>query len=95
MREKLKKIYNHFGEENQMNKLIEEAGELTEAVREGDREHIIEEVADVLVLVEQIIEQHSIINAEILDIFMPKVDRTLERIDTRYYESEDIKCQEK
>ena len=37
MKEKLKKIYNHFGEEAQMNKLIEEAGELAEAVREGDK----------------------------------------------------------
>ena len=31
MKEKLKKIYNHFGEETQMHKLIEEAGEVLEA----------------------------------------------------------------
>lgn len=86
---KLKQIYNHFGEENQLNKLLEEARELTEAVREGNREHILEEVADVMVLVEQIVEEHKIDYAAARDVFIQKVDRTLERIDSKYYESED------
>lgn len=89
MKEKLKKIYNHFGEEAQMHKLIEEAGELAEAVREGDKEHITEEIADVLVLVEQIIKEHSIVNVSIIEVFEQKVERTIERIAAGYYESED------
>lgn len=89
MKEKLKKIYNHFGEEAQMHKLIEEAGELAEAVREGDKEHITEEIADVLVLVEQIIKEHNIVNVSIIEVFEQKVERTIERIAAGYYESED------
>ena len=89
MKEKLKKIYNHFGEEAQMHKLIEEAGELAEAVREGDEEHITEEIADVLVLVEQIIKEHNIVNVSIIEVFEQKVERTIERIAAGYYESED------
>lgn len=89
MKEKLKKIYNHFGEEAQMHKLIEEAGELAEAVREGDKEHITEEIADVLVLVEQIIKEHNIVNVSIIEVFEQKVERTIERIAAGHYESED------
>lgn len=89
MKEKLKKIYNHFGEEAQMHKLIEEAGELAEAVRKGDEEHITEEIADVLVLVEQIIKEHNIVNVSIIEVFEQKVERTIERIAAGYYESED------
>ena len=89
MKEKLKKIYNHFGEEAQMHKLIEEAGELAEAVREGYKEHITEEIADVLVLVEQIIKEHNIVNVSIIEVFEQKVERTIERIAAGYYESED------
>lgn len=89
MKEKLKKIYNHFGEETQMHKLIEEAGELAEAVREGDKEHITEEIADVLVLVEQIMVEHDIHVVNIFKVFEQKADRTIERMATRYYESED------
>lgn len=89
MKEKLKKIYNHFGEETQMHKLIEEAGELAEAVREGDKEHITEEIADVLVLVEQTMVEHDIQVVNIFKVFEQKADRTIERMATRYYESED------
>ena len=89
MKEKLKKIYNHFGEEAQTHKLIEEAGELAEAVREGDKKHITEEIADVLVLVDQITVEHDIQVVNIFKVFEQKADRTIERIATRYYESED------
>lgn len=67
----------------------EEAGELAEAVREGDEEHITEEIADVLVLVEQIIKEHNIVNVSIIEVFEQKVERTIERIAAGYYESED------
>ena len=72
-----------------MHKLIEEAGELAEAVREGDKEHITEEIADVLVLVEQTMVEHDIQVVNIFKVFEQKADRTIERMATRYYESED------
>lgn len=48
------KIYHHYGEANQRNKLKEELNELIEAVDDHD-EHMKEEIADVLNVIEQFI----------------------------------------
>ena len=89
MEEKLLKIYNHFGEEGQMEKLREEVEELIEAIKEGDEEHIKEEMADVLVIVNQIRYKKEMNEEELVEIFEQKVNRTLERIETKYYEQEE------
>lgn len=72
-REELLKIYNHFGQEKQLEKLREEVEELIEAVKSGNREHMIEEI-------------HSY---DTMPVFRQKIDRTLERIETKYYEQEE------
>lgn len=49
-------IINHYGYENQLKKLIEELRELEEVIlyHRYDEEHIKEEMADVINLIEQI-----------------------------------------
>jgi NTP pyrophosphatase (non-canonical NTP hydrolase) len=53
------------------------------------RDHVVEEMGDVLILLTQFIGRYDIIKPE-LDKWMDfKLDRTLERIDTGYYEKGD------
>lgn len=92
MEEKLLKIYNHFGEAAQIEKLREEVEELIEAIKEGDEEHIKEEMADVLVIVNQIRHKREMNEEELVEIFEQKVNRTLEQIESKYYEQEEEKC---
>lgn len=85
---KLIKIYNHFGQETQMKKLIEEANELAEAVKSGNTDHIAEEIADLMVLIEQIMIAFPILSNRVNSEFSYKIERTLDRIESGYYESE-------
>lgn len=82
----LAKIYNHFGEETQLEKLKEEVLELIEAILEKDLEHIHEEFTDVKVMMKQIHKAYNLRNWKIAEIEKEKIERTLERIDTGYYE---------
>ena len=50
------------------------------------KEKIIEEIADVMVLLEQFKTYYGITNEEITNLFWSKVARTLERIESGYYE---------
>ena len=93
-------IINHFGYRNQMKKLNEETYELLEAIDNYEdglsndnveelnmlRGHIIEEMGDVLILLTEFIGKYDIKKPE-LDVIMDyKINRTLERIDTGYYD---------
>ena len=96
MEEKLLYIINHYGISNQLRKFNEEVFELNEALIEHEiledcglfkdsdesetRQHIIEEIADVMVMLEQFKLYYYISSEEITDIFWKKVDRQLERI---------------
>lgn len=78
---KLLKIFNHFGERNQLKKLNEEAYELCEAIlSKDDKEHITEEVSDVLIMLGQIILAYDLDNKKINEIVDSKIERTLDRI---------------
>ncbi len=101
MEEKLLKIINKFGINNQQRKLAEEVFELNEAIIKHEelyeidgysndkyREHIAEEIADVMVILEQIKLYYEITSKEITDIFWNKVNRTIDRIEEGYYENE-------
>lgn len=92
MEEKLLKIYNHFGEAVQIEKLREEVEELIEAIKEDDKEHISEELADVLVLVYQVAAKKEIKLCDIMPTYVVKIDRTLDRMESKYYEQEGERC---
>lgn len=86
MNDKLFKIFSHFGLRKQLKKLSEECYELIEAMLDNDKEHIKEEIADVQVLLNQFKEYHEIYDDEIVDIMEHKIDRTIERVKSGYYE---------
>ena len=81
-------IYNHFGQENQLKKLVEEANEL---LNHTDRDNYIEELADVEVVLRQLINALNDNQAsKFFDIVDKKINRTLERIGSGYYKQEAI-----
>ena len=86
MDEKLLKIIEHYGVNAQQRKLQEEVFELQEAITlfeygKGFRWGVIEELADVFVLLNQIGTYYHIEEEEIINVFNKKVDRTLKRIE--------------
>ena len=52
----------------------------------GTKEHIIEEIADICVILRQFMEYYDITQDEISDRMINKINRTLERIESGYYE---------
>ena len=89
MKDDLLKIINHYGINNQLKQFNEESYELMEAIfnhewlkEKGleDINHVVEEIADVLVMVSQFVEYYQI-EEEMLDWYMNyKVKRQLERM---------------
>ena len=78
-------IFDHFGIEAQKMKLIEEMAELTvELARNKDELKIMVEIADVSVVLDQIIDYYN--RQAIENIKQGKIERTLERINSGYYE---------
>lgn len=72
-------ILNHYGIENQKQKLIEECAELIRAAVRADDENFAEETADVLLLIEQFLTVPGL-SGRIEDIKTAKTARTLERM---------------
>lgn len=92
MRHKLLNIFYHYGIFNQMKKLNEECYELIEAINDFMYEtddknlldrynHIQEEFADVMVVLEQFKTHYELDNEKIMEIMEQKIDRQLERIE--------------
>lgn len=84
--EKLEKICQHYGIRKQLKKLSEEVFELQEAVIDmwnvdGNIEHVAEELADVMVLWEQIRLHYGIPSQTIAAITTEKIERQLKRIE--------------
>lgn len=86
MKNKLERIFLHFGLKKQLLKLGEECLELIEAMLENDREHIKEEIADVMVIASEFKEFYEITDTELIEMIEYKIDRTIDRIDEGYYE---------
>lgn len=99
MNEDIKRIANHFGTRNQLEKAVEECGELAEAIHDylngidleadpvdsaRDREHVIEEMADVLILIEELAYLLSA-RPELWKMRGYKIERTLKRMKDGYY----------
>lgn len=73
-------IINHYGEEAQLLKLVEEMEELKEAIVDKHKEsHIIEEMADVLNVLQGLIYKKGC-EEKIVEIQEEKLDRQLQRI---------------
>ena len=82
----LQQIFDHFGIEAQKMKLIEEMAELTAELAKPNKDElkIMAEIADVSVVLEQIIDYYG--REAIDNIRQGKIERTLERINSGYYE---------
>lgn len=88
MNGKLKMIINHYGVNAQQRQLVEEVFELQEAIiqyekprRYHSKEHIAEEIADVMVMLKQFQLYYDISTEEIEKIMQYKVDRQIKRIE--------------
>ena len=83
----LEKICQHYDIRGQLKKLSEEVFELQEAVIDnewdvdGNTDHISEELADVMVLWEQIRVYHEVPIQVIQGIMKEKIERQLKRIE--------------
>ena len=80
MEEELKKIAEHYGLNHQKIKLIEEMAELTQAICKGRDLSIIDEIADVEIVLEQV-KYLMGINADVEAQKMFKINRQLKRIE--------------
>ena len=85
----LETICQHYGIRKQIKKLSEEVFELQEAVIEQEQElfikdktdHVAEELADVMLLWEQIRLHYDVQSQVVRGIMMEKVERQLKRIE--------------
>ena len=85
MKTKLLEIINFYGVDNQQRKLEEEVFELQQAIIKYDIEecnkfNIVEEMADVCVLLMQITDFYKLDVVKMRHIMEEKIDRQLERI---------------
>lgn len=87
--ERIKIIADHYGIENQMRQLAEECSELaveaSHSARIGTTVKIIEEMADVLVMMEQVIYLAKIDKCDIEDCINYKLDRQMKRIENELF----------
>ena len=86
-------IYNHFGKDRQLVKMREETQELLDALDgfiqgTDTAKHVAEELGDVELVAQQLIN-HDVINmATMIRSKTHKVNRTMRRIKSGYYEKE-------
>lgn len=73
-------IINHYGYKHQIRKLAEEQYELIEALFEEDEDHIAEEIADCLVLINQFKAYYEIKDKDIQKVYDYKIARQERRI---------------
>lgn len=76
----LEYIYKNYGMEKQKQQLVQELSELIVAITKNDIQNIIEEMADVQVMLDQFMIANPIWDKEIERIKFQKVKRQLERI---------------
>lgn len=77
--EDLKYIADHYGSKHQLGKCKEELGELIKAIDSMNDEAIIEEIADVEIMTEQL--KHLMCVEKVVELYKDyKIDRQLRRI---------------
>ena len=83
--ERIKSIADHYGIKKQLRQLAEECSELaveaSHSARKGLTVGIIEEIADVEIMIEQIIYLAKIDRCDIEDCINYKLDRQMKRIE--------------
>lgn len=83
--ERIKTIADHYGIKKQLRQLAEECSELaveaSHSARKGTTVKIIEEMADVEIMIEQIIYLARIDRCDIQDCINFKLDRQMKRIE--------------
>ena len=83
-KDKLQMIADHYGIKKQLRQLAEECSELAveacHSARKGTTVKIIEEMADVEIMIEQIIYLAKIDKCDIEDCINYKLDRQIKRI---------------
>lgn len=83
-KDKLQTIADHYGIKKQLRQLAEECSELaveaSHSARKGTTVKIIEEMADVEIMIEQIIYLAKIDKCDIEDCINYKLDRQIKRI---------------
>lgn len=85
----LQQIIDHYGRINQEIKCIKEMGELTKELAKdvltlGSEENIIEETADVLITVTQVMMMHS--PEKVKKVISQKLYRTMYRMENESYD---------
>ena len=80
MENKLLTIFNTYGKSNQVSKLLEEVGEFIETIMNEDKENMVQEIADVMVMLKQFQYYYGIEDEQIEEIMKYKINRQLERI---------------
>ena len=88
MKNKLLKIINNYGVMNQLKYMQTEMFEFVEAVinynnlsNEKNKEHIEEEYADLMVMLEQFHAYYNLDDMHISEVMHQKIDRQLKRIE--------------
>ena len=81
MDNKLLTIFNTYGKSHQVSKLLEEVGEFIETVINGDKENMVQEMADCMVMLKQFQYYYGITDEEIINNMQFKIKRQLERIE--------------
>ena len=83
--EKVKQIANFYGLKNQLKQLAEECSELSveslHYIRRGETERLFEEMADVLIMIQQVIHLLGRRYEDIEEYAEFKIDRQLKRIE--------------
>lgn len=80
MENKLLNIFNTYGKSHQVSKLLEEVGEFIETVINEDKENMVQEMADCMVMLKQFQYYYGITDEEIINNMQFKIKRQLERI---------------
>ena len=78
--EKCKAIIKHYGHTNQFNKAVEELSELIRAIVRDDKDNLIEEMADVYIMLEQLKIMCGICDGLVDYVIDEKLCRTFERM---------------
>ena len=80
MENKLLTIFNTYGKSHQVSKLLEEVGEFIETVINEDKENMVQEMADCMVMLKQFQYYYGITDEKIEEVMKYKIDRQLKRI---------------